>query len=147
MTGGRNAVEIVVLGRPVAKGRPRFNTATGRAYTPAKTASFEAELKYAAQQAMGDSPPMDGPLVLEMEVVVPIPASWPLKKQEAARSGSMLPTKKPDWDNYGKTVDALNLVVWMDDGQVIDGRVRKRYGDKPGVWIRVRKHLTEDVFG
>lgn len=145
--GGARVISIVVLGKPVPKGRPRFNRETGRAYTPAKTASFEAQLKYAAQQAMGDRPPLEGALSLEMDVVVPIPASWPKKKQEAARSGALLPTSKPDWDNYGKTVDALNLVVWMDDGQVVDGRVRKRYGDKPGTWIHVKHHQHEDVFG
>lgn len=130
-------IEVVVLGEPVAKGRPRFDRATGRAYTPAKTRSFEGALKYAAQQVMGERPPLEGPLRLEIEVVTPIAASWPKKRQEAARTGQELPTKKPDWDNFGKVVDALNLVVWVDDGQICDGRVVKRYGDKPGMWVRV----------
>lgn len=151
-------IEIAVLGRPVPKGRPRFNRESGQAYTPAKTASFEAQLKFAAQQAMLGKQPLSGPLALEMFIVVPIAPSWPKKRQDAARSMTELPIKKPDWDNYGKTVDALNLVVWLDDGQVVDGRVRKRYGDKPGTWIRVRHftpdqwpdpwpHEKEDIFG
>lgn len=38
------------------------------------------------------------------------------------------PTSKPDWDNEGKLVcDALNGIVWRDDAQIADGRVRKRY--------------------
>ena len=139
-------IEIVVLGKPVPKGRPRFNTATGRAYTPEKTASFEAQLKYAAQQVMGDRPPLSGPLTLEMEVVLPVSASWPKKRQAAALSGSELPTRKPDFDNYQKTVDALNLVVWFDDGQIVQSTFLKRYGDKPGMWIRVRPY-GEDIFG
>lgn len=151
-------IEIAVLGKPVPKGRPRFNRESGRAYTPEKTANFEAQLKYAAQQAMVGKTPMDGPLALDMYLVVPIAPSWPKKRQAAARAMQELPIKKPDWDNYGKTVDALNLVVWGDDGQVVDGRVRKRYGDKPGTWIVVRPftpdqwpepwpHEREDIFG
>ena len=127
-------IEFCVLGRPVPKGRPRFNRETGRAYTPAKTASFEAQLNFAAQQAMGSRPPLDGPLALDMTVVVPIAQSWPKKRQEAARAGVELPIRKPDFDNYQKTVDALNLVVWIDDGQIVQSTFLKRYGETPG-WV------------
>lgn len=130
-------IEIVLLGKPVAKGRPRFNRETGVAYTPAKTVKYETELRYAAEQVMGDRPPLEGPLRLEMDVTVPIPVSWAKKKQAAARAGELRPTSKPDWDNFGKVVDAGNLVVWVDDSQIVDGRVTKHYGDKPGMRIRV----------
>jgi Holliday junction resolvase RusA-like endonuclease len=130
-------IEIVLLGEPVAKGRPRFNTETGVAYTPEKTRSYEQMLRLAATDVMGDRPPLEGPLKVDMRVVKAIPRSWPKKKQDAARTGALLPTGKPDWDNFGKVVDAANMVVWVDDGQIIDGRVRKSYGDKPGMWITV----------
>lgn len=130
-------IEIVVLGRPVGKGRPRFSK-DGHTYTPEKTRSFEAMLRYAAEQAMGDRPPLTGPLELEMLVVVPIAPSWPKKRQAAALCGELRPTGKPDFDNYQKTVDALNLVAWVDDGQVVRAMFEKRYGDKPGMWIKVR---------
>lgn len=138
-------IEIVVLGKPVPKGRPRFNRATGVAYTPAKTASFEGQLKYAALQVMGDRPPLEGPLHLDMEVVVPIAASWPKKKKEGALAGTIWPVGKPDFDNYQKTVDALNMVVWVDDGQIVRSSFEKRYGDKPGMWIKVRP-IYEGIF-
>lgn len=151
-------IEVAVLGKPVPKGRPRFNRETGRAYTPAKTASFEAQLKYAALEVMRGKTPLQGPLALTMFLVVPIAPSWSKKKQEEARRMDLLPINKPDWDNYGKTVDALNQVVWFDDGQIVDGRVMKRYGDKPGTWIQVRPftpdqwptpwpHERKDIFG
>ena len=139
-------IEIVVLGVPVAKGRPRFAKATGHTYTPEKTRNFEAALKYAAEQVMGDKPPLEGPISLEIDVMLPIAMSWPKKQQAAARSGALRPTKKPDFDNYAKVVDALNMVVWLDDGQVVDARVRKHYSDKPGMWIRVSQ-LDKGVFG
>lgn len=130
-------IEIVILGKPVAKGRPRFNRESGRAYTPAATVKYETQLKYAAAQVMGDRPPLEGPLRLEMSVVAPIPVSWPKKKQEAARAGEIKPTGKPDLDNFMKVIDAANLVVWIDDSQITDARLTKRYGDKPGMWLRI----------
>ena len=138
-------IEIVVLGIPVAKGRPRFAKATGHTYTPEKTRNFEAALKYAAEQVMGGKPPLEGPISLEIDVKLPISASWTKKQQAAARSGALRPTKKPDFDNYAKTVDALNMVVWQDDGQVVEATVRKTYSDKPGMWIRVNE-IGEGVF-
>lgn len=141
-------IEIVVLGTPVAKGRPRFAKATGHAYTPEKTRNFEAALKYAAVQVMGDRPPLDGPLEVEMSVVLPVAKSWPKKRRLQALSNILLPTKKPDFDNYQKIVDALNEVVWIDDGQITDSHFKKRYGDKPGTWIKVKRvNIGEGVFG
>lgn len=130
-------IEIVLLGKPVAKGRPRFNTQTGVAYTPEKTVKYETQLRFAAGEVMGDRAPLEGPLRLEMDVVAPIPASWPKKKQAAARAGELRPTGKPDLDNFMKVIDAANLVVWVDDSQIVDATLRKTYGDKPGMWIRV----------
>jgi Holliday junction resolvase RusA-like endonuclease len=131
-------IEIVLLGAPRGKERPRL-TKAGQVYTPEKTRNYEGALKYAAQQVMGDRPPVAGPLTLDMRVVMPISPSWPKKRQEAARAGLERPTKKPDWDNFGKVIDALNLVVWIDDGQIVQGSVSKFYGDKPGMWIKVEE--------
>jgi Holliday junction resolvase RusA-like endonuclease len=131
-------IEIVLLGAPRGKERPRL-TKAGQVYTPEKTRNYEGALKYAAQQVMGDRPPVAGPLTLDMRVVMPISPSWSKKRQEAARAGLERPTKKPDWDNFGKVIDALNLVVWIDDGQIVQGSVSKFYGDKPGMWIKVEE--------
>lgn len=130
-------IEIYLAGEPVGKGRPRFVKATGRAFTPEKTVRFEDRLSMAAQLAMSGRPLLEGPLKLEMIATRGIPKSWPKKKQDAARAGYLQPTVKPDWDNFGKTCDALNLIVWSDDAQIVDGGVLKFYGDKPGLAIRV----------
>lgn len=139
-------IEIVLLGKPVAKGRPRFNKETGIAYTPEKTRTYEQMLRLAAEDAMAGRPPLEGPLRLDMTVVAPIPPSWSKKKQDAARAGDLLPTGKPDLDNFMKVVDSANLVVWVDDGQIVDARLRKSYGDKPQMVIRVEPVAT-GVFG
>jgi Holliday junction resolvase RusA-like endonuclease len=129
-------IEVVLLGAPRGKERPRL-TKAGVVYTPERTREYEAALKYAAKQAMGDNPPLTGPLRMEMTVMLPIAQSWPKKRQAEARLGIAHPTSKPDFDNFAKTVDALNLVVWVDDSQIVDARVRKIYSEKPGMLIRV----------
>lgn len=142
-------IEIVLLGKPVAKGRPRFNRETGRAYTPEKTVKYETMLRYAAEQVMAGRPPLEGPLELDMLIVAPVPVSWAKKKQEAALAGEIKPTGKPDLDNFMKVVDSCNLVVWIDDSQVCVATLRKKYGTKPGLWLRVwpiTNHDNEGIF-
>ena len=113
-------IEIVLLGAPRGKERPRM-TKAGVVYTPEKTRDYEAALKYAGMQAMGARPPLEGPLSLEMIITVPIPVSWPKKRQDAARSGVEWPTKKPDGDNFFKNERRAQL-----------GCVDRRQPDMPG---------------
>jgi Holliday junction resolvase RusA-like endonuclease len=138
-------IEIVLLGAPRGKERPR-GTKDGHFYTPQKTRDYEAGLKYAAAQVMGDRAPLDGPLHVDLKIVVAITGSWPKKRQEAARAGTEWPTKKPDLDNIMKMLDALNLVVWIDDCQIVTTSIHKQYGDKPGIWVKVRQ-IGEGIFG
>lgn len=133
---GQHNLQIVLLGQPRGKERPR-GTRDGHFYTPAKTRSYEAALKYAAIEVMGDRAPLDGPLSVDIVVKVPIPQSWPKKRRQAAIDGEIWPTGRPDLDNIMKHVDACNLVVWVDDAQIVDARMRKIYSEKPGLWIRV----------
>lgn len=57
-------ITITLDGIPVAKGRPRFVRATGRAYTPSKTRAFETDLGYTAKEVMAGRPLLDGPLMV-----------------------------------------------------------------------------------
>src|SRR3990167_60074 len=111
-------IRIELVGPPRGKGRPRFVRATGRTYTPAKTASYEGELKFAAQRVMGNRPPVDIALDVLFVAVFPVPSSWSRKKREAALAGEIRPTVKPDGDNILKCSDALNEVVWRDDKSI-----------------------------
>lgn len=129
-------IEIWLRGAPMGKERIR-TTKAGHVYTPERTVTYEGRLAYAAQQVMADRPPLDGPLAVDILILVPIAPSWPRKRQEDARAGRLRPTKKPDWDNYAKLLDALNLNVWIDDSQIVQGSVRKFYSDTPGMRVTV----------
>jgi Holliday junction resolvase RusA-like endonuclease len=141
-----DAIEFVLAGPPRGKERVKQGAA-GHSYTPERTVTYEGRLAYAAQIAMDGRPPLDGPLVLDVRMFFPVPASWPQKRRAAALSGKERPTVKPDWDNGGKLTDALNLIVWIDDKQVVDGRVRKFYSDRPRTEVRIRPEITEGIFG
>jgi Holliday junction resolvase RusA-like endonuclease len=129
-------VQFTVTGRPLAKGRVRF-TKTGHAFTPDRTVNFEGKLALAAQAAMDGRPPVEGAVAVTLEVHLPIAVSWSKKKREAAVLGQIRPTGRPDLDNFAKMLDALNLVVWNDDAQIVELVVFKRYSEAPQLAITV----------
>lgn len=131
-------VTFHVPGQAVGKGRPRFVKATGRAYTPGPTLTYENLVKNAAADAMQDWPPFDGPVSLTILVDVLVSESWPTWKRAAALAGRIMPTGKPDSDNLLKLIsDAINKVVWVDDAQVCDCEITKRFSEKAGVTVKV----------
>ncbi|MDR8105562.1 RusA family crossover junction endodeoxyribonuclease [Burkholderia cenocepacia] len=133
-------VEFVVPGAPIAKGRPKFarRGAHVTTYTPEKTERYENLVKMAARAAMRSAAPYAGPIRLIVHIGLPIPSSWSAKKQEAAAAGAIGATKKPDWSNVVKSIeDGLNGIVYVDDAQIIDGWVSKRYSCSPGVRVEV----------
>lgn len=132
------AIVIELPGEPRGKGRPRFVRRTGHAFTPEKTRSYESMLQGAAIEAMNGKPIIDGPLDVKVEAHFPVPASWSKKKQAAALLGVTRPTKRPDWENIAKMLDAFNGVVWRDDAQVVDGSISKFYSDRPRLVVTVR---------
>lgn len=128
-------ITITLVGEPRGKGRPRFGN--GRTYTDVKTRRYEDVLRLAAQSQMGCRPPLDGPVIVDVEARMPVPASWSRKKQVAALAGEIAPTSKPDIDNIIKSLDALNKVVFRDDKQIVRATVRKIYHEQPALIIRI----------
>ena len=128
---------ISVSGAPQGKGRPRFRKATGFAYTPERTRSYEGMLRHEAVDAMAGRTPLSGPLGVVMTAVFPVAESWSKKMRAAALSGAMRPTKTPDADNLLKVLDAFNGIVWNDDKQVVEAQIKKVYGDRPRVEVAV----------
>lgn len=131
-----------IPGDPVAKGRPKMTTFNGhaRAYTPAKTRSYESLVKLACAQAMGTSAPFDEPLAIEILVRLSVPESWSRKRRGEALAGRVLPTKRPDLDNFVKAIlDGMGSVAFVDDARAVDLVVKKRYAETPGVLVRLSR--------
>ena len=134
-------IRIVVPGDPVGKGRPRaFQTRGARRtikmHTPEKTRAYEQAIALAGKLAMQGREPLGGPVAMRLDIFMPIPASWSKAKREAALLSSVMPISKPDASNVLKAVeDALNGIAYIDDSQIIDVWVRKRYSDEPRVEV------------
>jgi len=138
--GSAGTITLTLFGKPHGKGRPRITTWGGfaRAYTPAKTRAYEANLAGVAVEAMAGRKPLYGPLIVKVTACLPVPASWPRKRRDAALAGAIRPTGRPDWDNLAKVCDALNGIVWKDDAQVVEGSVVKRYSESPKLVVEIR---------
>lgn len=85
---------------------------------------------------MRGRPLLTGPLDVRIKAYVSIPVSKSKKWRERALAGSVFPVKKPDGDNVIKgLLDALNLIVWVDDCQAVDITFTKRYSENPRIEI------------
>lgn len=138
---GKNEVRFTVLGEPYGKGRPRFNTKTGHAITPEKTVSRENLIAVEYRRQCGDFRFADD-AQLDMRILAfySVAKSDSKAKRERKLCGTIRPTKKPDMDNVVKLVaDALNLVAYKDDTQIVDCQCRKFYSETPRTEIIIRQ--------
>lgn len=123
-------IRLVVPFEPVAKGRPRFVKATGRAYTPPKTALGEWQIRQSWLDQLVVPEPLKGPVRMSVDAYVRMPLSVPKSKRATA-----LPIARPDCDQFVKSaLDGLQGHAYFDDAQVVDLRARKLYGEPPR-WV------------
>jgi Holliday junction resolvase RusA-like endonuclease len=124
-------VTIVITGAPVPKGRPRM-TRRGHAYTPSRTVAYERMIGQLAAFEMRGRPPLTVPVRVELLVELPVPASWSMRRRAAAITGDIVPTSRPDVDNFVKAIlDAINSIVICDDAQVVEISATKKFGIAP----------------
>lgn len=129
-------ITFVVPAVPVAQPRQRHRaiTSNGRTFTQNYTSekhpvqSFKATVRMAAQQAYS-GPPIDAPLSMELVFVMPRPGRLSKKKSPTGRIPFC--NKNKDWDNLGKSVsDALNELIYVDDGLLFSVRVEKWFASR-----------------
>lgn len=141
-------VTFELLGEPRAWSRPGavIRTTKGHAYihwyVREEEAQYREALQWCAKAALRGREPTLKPVALLIHAFMPIPISWTVRERMDARAGAILPSGKPDWDNFGKIMDALKGIVWGDDAAVVDGRVIKRYSDKPALRVEVREYVA-----
>lgn len=95
--------------------------------------AWSSLISFSAQERW-QGPPVEGPLVMALEFVFPWPKSWSARKRKENR----FRTSAPDRGKLARAVeDALEGIVYLNDAQVCDGPIVKRYGDEPGVHITI----------
>lgn len=109
---------IIIPGKPVGKGRPRFNR-NGHAYTPKDTRDHEARIAWHAKAAMNRREPLDGTVEVRFRFVLP-------------------DRRRRDIDNLLKLgLDAMNGITYSDDTQVHHIEATKQVGDEPRTEITI----------
>ena len=116
-----------------------YNPKAGRAYVvedAKKNKPWRATVQAFAMDAH-QGKPLEGPLVVEVVMVMPRPAGHFGTK--GVRPGApRFPAVRPDASKlWRSTEDALSGILWRDDSQIVDQHVRKIYGEKPGALITV----------
>ena len=112
---------------PVPASRPRFSR-TGRVYFGKRYTAFRKSASAMFEEAkFPRSFPLDGSLAVSAEFHV-------VKPRTSKRT-----TPVGDVDNYFKTLDVLNGVVWADDDQLVWASMCKRFSDTPGISLEVMR--------
>ena len=135
-----------VPGPPQGKGRPRFTTAGGftRSYTPAKTREYEDYIAARFRSAAGGLKLLP-PIRVDVLAIYGVPKSYTKQRRQECMANLVAPTTKPDVDNILKAVlDALNKIAFEDDCQVSTCVVTRRYGDPPGLVVKITGNVEAE---
>lgn len=148
-------IEFIVGGPPVRWHRPRARRLAAPAATPGfielppgfkfqkmrfwtdpREVAYRQKIAVAARAAAvglkirGEAVPLEGPLRMVLTFYLRRPRRLSRKGQDL--SWVWAPCR-PDASNLAKAVeDALNGVLYTDDAQIADTRIRKRYAAGPG---------------
>ena len=110
---------------PVPASRPRF-ARSGRVYYGKNYTKFRRVCGYLfGEVEFPPEFPLQGCLVASATFVV----TRPRTTKRASPRG--------DVDNYFKSLDVLNMVVWGDDDQLVWASMAKEFGDTPGIILEV----------
>jgi crossover junction endodeoxyribonuclease RusA len=134
-------LDVFVPGKPAPQGSMRaiVHKHSGRAVAIKdnndRQKSWRADVRDAVLNVW-DQSPIDGPVQVAYDFVMPRPVSTPKRSTPAA-------IKKPDWDKLSRAIsDALTSAgAYTDDSRTVDAHITKRIaeiGETPGARIRVR---------
>lgn len=126
-------LDLFVPGRPAPQGSKRHVGRGILVESSKAVAPWRTTVAWHAAQVFHGAP-LDGPLRVDLDFVMPRPASTPKRSTPPA-------IKRPDVDKLQRALfDALSGVVWRDDSQLVDVHARKRLAEvdeQPGALIRV----------
>lgn len=136
-------MKFEILGKPVAKARPRLNK-FGYTYTPEKTVNYENLVRYTFQSEFPNHKPFEGLIEASITAIFDIPKSYSKKKTKELLETHNNYNHKPDCDNLAKIIlDSLNGIAYKDDAQVTILHINKEYGEQAKVIVEL-KELNND---
>jgi Holliday junction resolvase RusA-like endonuclease len=138
----KTRVEFTVLGKPQPAGSKRgipiyrkgkqFTGKVAVVDANKRSKPWQAEIRAAAREAMGDSPLLGYALILEVDFYVARPRGHYRTGRHAGElrhTVPLYPAVRPDATKLLRAIeDAMTGLVWIDDAQVVTQVARKRYG-------------------
>lgn len=130
---------------PVQQQRPRARRLGNgiMLYDPSKVKQFKILVGNMAREQMKQNNWQrfeSRPLMLDVTFYRPIQQSISKVEHDRRARHEVLPTVKPDCDNYVKScLDSLNGIVWKDDALITDIRAKKRYAEQPRIEVEVEE--------
>lgn len=142
-----NGISFDVSGIPTPKGSTTRmpNGATlpaGTTESRKRMAQWREDVRHEAKQAMGDHPPLMGPIRLYCDFRL-VPPKTGIRKSDI---GWKCHTKKPDVDKLFRALaDAMTGIVWVDDSQICVSLINKSYAwdNRAGASVEVET-ITDD---
>ena len=112
---------------PVPASRPRFSR-TGRVYYGKRYTQF----RKTADDIFTRS---KFPRAFPLEGQLAVAATFNVVKPRTSKRD----TPNGDIDNYFKTLDVLNGIVWGDDDQLVWASMSKQFAERPGIVLEVAR--------
>ena len=124
---------IVVLGKSVQYKTPRKTHKFAKMHDVPDVATWKKKVfTHVSSLLPEDWVPSEGMVRVRYRVYHEIPKTTAAARRILMEAGVLLREKTPDWDNNAKSaLDALKLVLWLDDNQIVDGGSAKYYSRKP----------------
>jgi len=138
----KKQIRKTIYVEPTPKGRPRIavdKEGHPRPYTPESTRQAQTLIMFNIRQfAMEDKAFFDRPVPLRLAVIFYRP------KPDSYAKKVVLPTMKPDLDNYLKNVsDACERFVYSNDSQITTVIAKKRFGSPPRIELLIEEDPGE----
>jgi Holliday junction resolvase RusA-like endonuclease len=138
-----NKIEFLYDGNPSPAPRPRTKTIytedgpRTQWYDPGSKDKNKIK-KYVKSIVSEDYDPCRGEVYAYIECYKPFLAGFSKLQAYLAEKKILRPAKKPDVDNYAKTVlDAVNGVLFYDDGQIVKLVIEKYYSIFPRIYTKL----------
>ncbi|MEI5991408.1 hypothetical protein A5881_002943 [Enterococcus termitis] len=134
-------MKITIPVAPKPQARPRFNSFSKRAYEDSAMTAYKRSVKH---HVMASKPKLieSGAVGVSITFFV-YPPKYLLTKKKMAQelaNETLYVDKKPDIDNYFKAVtDALEGVLYKNDGQIAAVTMQKLYSLNPRTEIEVEE--------
>lgn len=129
----------VIEGECVPKARPKYNR-WGGTYGKAHKRQKKYENHIKASLIELGAKKSKKALEVTVHIYKGFLKSWTKKQLREAKNGELLPVKRPDVDNYVKSVlDGAEGQLFEDDSQIVKLVVEKRYEEVPRVELRVKE--------